>query len=79
MDTGPVLMQIICQINDQDTSGSLHDRLAKITADNINEALEKIIAGKLNITKQDNTKATYANKITKQERKLDWNKPAKEL
>ena len=79
MDTGPILKQIVCPINNQDTSGNLHARLADISAIHIHDALEKIASGKINAIKQDDSKATYAKKISKQDAKLDWNKPAKEL
>ncbi len=79
MDTGPILKQIVCPINNQDTSGSLHARLADISATHIHDTLEKIASGKINAIKQDDSKATYAKKISKQDAKLDWNKPAKEL
>ena len=79
LDTGPILKQIVCPISNQDTSGSLHARLADISATHIHSALEKIASGKINVIKQDDSKATYAKKISKQDAKLDWNKPAKEL
>ena len=79
LDTGPILKQIACPISNRDTSGSLHARLADISAKHIHDALEKIALGEINAIKQDNSKATYAKKISKQDAKLDWNKPAKEL
>ena len=79
LDTGPIFKQIVCPISNQDTSGSLHARLADISATHIPDALEKIASGKINAIKQDDSKATYAKKINKQDAKLDWNKPAKEL
>ena len=79
LDTGPILKQIVCPISNQDTSGSLHARLADISATHIHDTLEKIASGKINEIKQDDSKATYAKKISKQDAKLDWNKPAKEL
>ena len=79
MDTGPIFEQITCPINNKDTSAILHDRLAKISADNINRILTKIITRKLNAKEQNNSEVTYANKITKIEAELDWKKPAIEL
>ena len=79
LDTGPILKQIVCPISNQDTSGSLHARLADISATHIHDVLQKIASGKINAIKQDNSKATCAKKISKQDAKLDWNKPAKEL
>jgi methionyl-tRNA formyltransferase len=79
LDTGPVLEQISCPIHNQDTGGDLHDRLAEISADRINTLLTKIAHNESNTIEQDNSNATYANKITKQEAKLDWTRPAIEL
>ncbi|MCZ6803347.1 MAG: methionyl-tRNA formyltransferase [Proteobacteria bacterium] len=79
LDTGPILEQITCPIDNQDTGADLHDRLAKISADSINSFLTKIANNKTSAIKQDNSKATYANKITKQEAKIDWAKPAIDL
>ena len=79
LDTGDILKQISCPINDDDTSGILHDRIANISAKNINDILAKIVGNKFIVINQDNSKATYAKKITKHEAKLDWKKSAIEL
>ena len=79
LDTGDILKQISCPINNDDTSGILHDRIANISAENINDILAKIVGNKFIVINQDNSKATYAKKITKHEAKLDWKKSAIEL
>jgi len=79
LDTGPILEQISCPIHNQDTGGDLHDRLAEISANCINTFLKKIANNESNTVKQDDSKVTYANKITKQEAKIDWTRPAIEL
>ena len=79
LDTGDILKQISCPINNDDTSGILHDRIANISAENINNILAKIVGNKFIVINQDNSKATYAKKITKHEAKLDWKKSAIEL
>ncbi|MCG8380093.1 MAG: methionyl-tRNA formyltransferase [Proteobacteria bacterium] len=79
LDTGPVLKQISCPIKDKDTAGSLHDRLANIAANNINQLLSKIKNQELIATQQDDALANYANKISKDDAELDWNKSAIEL
>ncbi|MBL1141760.1 MAG: methionyl-tRNA formyltransferase [Proteobacteria bacterium] len=79
LDTGPILEQVTCEINANDTGGQLHDRLAEIGANNINQLLTKIANNNLNPIKQDDSKSTYANKISKQEAKIDWTKSAIEL
>ena len=79
LDTGDILKQISCPINNDDTSGILHDRIANISAENINDILAEIVGNKFILINQDNSKATYAKKITKHEAKLDWKKSAIEL
>lgn len=79
LDTGPILKQIDCPVLADDTAGKLYDRLAELAANHINELLTDVVDQKLNALEQDDTKATYANKISKQEAKLDWNLPAIEL
>lgn len=79
LDTGAILEQISCPIHTNETGGQLHDRLAEISADNINTVLTKIAKNELPPIKQDESKSTYARKIFKQEAKLDWTKSATEL
>jgi methionyl-tRNA formyltransferase len=79
LDTGPIIKQLPCPIHAQETGGSLHDRLAEISADNVNNILTSISKKEFTKIKQDASKSTYANKISKQEAKLDWDKPAIEL
>jgi methionyl-tRNA formyltransferase len=79
LDTGPILKQITCDIDSQDTGGQLHDRLAQISAENINEFLTKVSNGGITPIDQNESLSTYANKISKQEAKIDWTKTAIEL
>ncbi len=79
LDTGPMLEQFTCSIMPDDTAGKLHDRLAKLSAANINNLLNKIVNRETIATEQDSSKATYANKISKQEAKIDWTQSAVEL
>ncbi len=79
LDTGPMLEQFTCSIMPDDTAGKLHDRLAELSAANINDLLSKIVNHEANPIEQDNSKATYANKISKQEAKIDWTQSAIEL
>lgn len=79
LDTGEVLLKKTTVITDEDTGGSLHDRLALLGAEALLEALPAYLEGKLQGIAQDETKATYAHKLDKQEAMLDWSKPAVEL
>lgn len=79
LDTGPILAQMRCPIAKDETSGSLHEKLAVLGAKCLIETLDKIAAGRITSNPQDSSQATYANKITKAEARLDWTKPAEIL
>ena len=76
MDTGPILLQKECGILSNDTSGILHDRLARLGAEAIVETLDLLENGSLTAEKQDDEFACHAAKISKQEALIDWNEPA---
>ena len=79
LDTGDMLLKVICPINATDTSQDLYDRLATLGGPALIETIDMIAAGTIQPEKQDNDLATYAHKMTKEEGRVDWNKPAAEL
>lgn len=79
LDTGDILLQRSCPIHDSDTAGLLHDRLAQLGAECLLETLPRLFAGKLKPRHQDDGQATYANKISKDEARIDWSRPAQEI
>ena len=80
LDTGPVLLRAATPISDEDTGGSLHDRLAGLGADVLAEGLLQLAAGKAPLgVPQDHAQATYAHKLDKAEARLDWAQPAATL
>ena len=76
LDTGPMLLTETLQIADDDTTGSLHDRLAEMGGRMIVEALQRIDNGMLPATSQPEAGITYAAKIRKDEALLDFAQPA---
>ena len=76
LDTGPMLSQEPIEIAPGETGGSLHDRLAGLGARMIVEALDRLEAGNARFDAQDDSLATYAKKLTKDEALLDWSQPA---
>ncbi len=79
MDTGDMLLKVSCAIESNDTAQTLHDKLANISPAALLTTLTKIEAGQLIAEKQKHTEASYANKITKEEAKLNWSFPAEQL
>ena len=77
LDTGPMLLSAAIDIDPQDTTGSLHDRLAALGGRLLVEALAGF--DQLTPVAQPDTGVTYASKIDKTEARLDWNRPATEL
>jgi methionyl-tRNA formyltransferase len=76
LDTGPILLQRTTPINNDDTGGSLHDRLAQLGAGALVEALDELAAGRIEPRAQDESLANYASKLKKQEGALDWSREA---
>jgi len=75
LDTGPILLQETVAIATDETAGTLHDRLAALGARLIVRALAEQPAAR----QQDDARATYAPRISKDEFELDWRRPAVEL
>lgn len=77
LDTGPVLLERRLAMRNQETGGSLHDRLAELGADVLSEGLRRLIAGNLDEpVAQSESGIEYAHKLDKAEARLDWNHPA---
>lgn len=79
LDTGDMLLIERLPIQAQDTTGSLHDRLATLGGRLIVEALEIAACGGLEAEKQPAEGVTYAHKIEKAEAAIDWTAPAETL
>ncbi|MBC8944451.1 MULTISPECIES: methionyl-tRNA formyltransferase [Xenorhabdus] len=79
LDTGDILLKTTCPITNEDTSTSLYNKLASIGPDALLNTLSLITSGKSQPEIQDNTLATYAEKLSKSEAKIDWNLSAVQL
>ncbi|NQE51298.1 methionyl-tRNA formyltransferase [Herbaspirillum rubrisubalbicans] len=79
LDTGPMMLIESLPIQEDDTTGSLHDKLAALGGKMIVEALEKLERGELPATPQPEQGANYAAKIAKEEAALDFSQSAEQL
>lgn len=79
MDTGPMLATRRLAISDEDTAGTLHERLAQLGAEVLAEGLAALATGALVATPQDSAAATMAPKIDKSEGRIDWTQPAAQV
>ncbi|SFC30282.1 methionyl-tRNA formyltransferase [Polaromonas sp. OV174] len=76
LDTGDMLLREKLAIAPEDTTGTLHDKLAALGGQMIVAALELAARGELLATKQTEQGVSYAHKIDKAEALIDWRQPA---
>ena len=79
LDTGPILLEAHCPVQENDTAQTLHDRLAQIGAGTLIESLDNIELRLQNATAQDDSQSTYAVKLSKSEADIDWQQPAVQI
>lgn len=77
LDTGPILLQRVEPIYDDDTTASLGARLADIGADLLVQTVEGLNSGALQPTPQDHGQASWAKMLTKDVGAIDWSEPAR--
>lgn len=76
LDTGDMLLKSSTIINDDETSGDLHDRLSFIGADLILKTLNEISKGTIKRKKQNDDEVSYSPMLDKSLCNIDWNKAA---
>ena len=79
LDTGPVALTERVEIGETMTAGELHDRLAEVGARLMAEAMAKLEAGDLPLVPQPAEGVLYAAKIGKEESRIDFGKPARDV
>lgn len=76
MDEGDILLKKEIAIDPEDTNITLSEKLSDLGADALEEAVELIAAGKAKFIKQNNSNATYAPKLKKEDGLINWNESA---
>ena len=79
MDTGDIILQHPEPIYPNDTSATLHDRLAQLGARLLVETVRLITTDRAPRLKQDESRATYAKKLSKEDGRIDWRQPAETI
>jgi methionyl-tRNA formyltransferase len=79
LDTGDIVSEERTPIRDDDNSQTLHDRLAQLGGRLLARTIPEYVGGRITPRPQPIEGATYARKITKEDGKLDWSRPAREL
>jgi methionyl-tRNA formyltransferase len=76
LDTGPVLARARIAISAEDTAGSLTDKLSRIAAGLLQEALVRWPRGEIAPQRQNEAEASYCGVITREQGEIDWTLPA---
>jgi len=79
LDTGPMLMQQEVDILEDETAGQLHDRLSCLAPELLIKTLRGLAQGTIEEKKQDDSLATYAPKLKKEQGLIDWSWPSERL
>ncbi|NCP08900.1 methionyl-tRNA formyltransferase [bacterium] len=79
LDTGPIILQRAISIEDDETFGGLHERLAVMSGPFLLEGLQGLREAALLERRQDDRFATYAPKISKEMNVIDWNAPSDQI
>jgi methionyl-tRNA formyltransferase len=74
MDTGDMILKKEMMIEEEDTAGSIHDKMAVLGAEALKETLQNIQVGMTEREKQNDDEATYAPMLDKKMGLIDWNK-----
>lgn len=79
MDTGDILYPVAIPITDDDTAGSLFGKLAELGGKALAEAVEKLKNKEITPIPQDDSLATHAPMLRKEQGHIDWSRSAAEL
>lgn len=79
LDTGDMLLKVEIPLDEKETGGSLHDKLAAAGAQLCVETLDALKAGTVTPEKQGNSPTAYAKMLDKHMGKIDWKMSAKEI
>ena len=79
MDTGDMLMQATLPITDEDTTGTMFDKLAELGGKVLIDTLAGLVNGTVVPVKQDDSKATHAARILKEDEVIRWEDSAEKI
>jgi methionyl-tRNA formyltransferase len=79
VDAGPVLLQERLAIGPEETAGELFARMAELSAQALSRGVRLIESGAATFAPQDESAVTLAPKLTREEGRADWSRPAEDL
>jgi len=79
LDAGDILTVAEVTIEEEDTVGSLHDKLSETGSELLSSTLPKLIAGELTPIPQEDEKATFAPNIKRSDERIDWSTSGEQI
>ena len=79
LDTGDMLVKRSLSIGPEETAGELHDRLAVLGRETMEETLKQLCSGTLQREAQDDEQSSYASMMKKEDGRIDWSRSAKQV
>jgi methionyl-tRNA formyltransferase len=79
VDTGTIILQERIPIGPEETAGELYEKLSRAGAETVLQTVRLIERGEARTSQQDNARASAAPKIFKEQCRIDWTKPAKQV
>lgn len=79
MDAGDIISQEVVEITDQDTVGTLHNKLSIVGSRLLLETIPSIVTGEYERIVQNEDEVTYAHKLSREDEKIDFNRPVKKV
>ncbi|NQX43854.1 methionyl-tRNA formyltransferase [Paenibacillus tritici] len=72
LDTGDMISRVLVPIEDEDTSGTLFEKLSAAGRDLLKAEMPRLAAGRVEATVQDDSEATYAPNLSREDERMDW-------
>ncbi|MFD0671816.1 methionyl-tRNA formyltransferase [Cohnella sp. GCM10027633] len=79
LDTGDMIAKVVVPIGDEDTAGSMFEKLSVAGARLLGEWLPKIVLGEAPRVPQEHEQSSYAPNLSREDERLDWSAPSREL
>ncbi|CAI8795372.1 10-formyltetrahydrofolate:L-methionyl-tRNA(fMet) N-formyltransferase [Brevibacillus sp. IT-7CA2] len=79
LDAGDMLSKVVVPIEERDTVGTLHDKLAAAGSELLMATVPRLLAGELVAEQQDHSAATFAPNIKRTDEKIDWSRSAEQI
>lgn len=79
LDAGDIISQVEVEIEERDHVGTLHDKLSAAGAKLLINTIPPLLKGEISPVKQDDSKATFARNIKREQEKIDWTRDGEEI